>query len=190
MHSKLTKENDFLHLKEILIFSFGIVLVHAGHDVSDTYVQQIGLRNTRWIPRYVFHAQGSEWIFLDSFWSLGLILESGNVHPKSKHWCNQQNNWPKIFKINVFRRFLPYWDLVKRFRNSKKRIFLRYFSHKSDSKTRNEPQCVVFPDVISWKISICWCVLRDESSMLIQEACCRFYALFVINGLPVLALFY
>ena len=39
MHSKLTKENDFLHLKEILIFSFGIVLVHAGHDVSDTYVQ-------------------------------------------------------------------------------------------------------------------------------------------------------
>ena len=118
-------------------------MVHAGHDVSDTYVQQIGLRNTRWIPRYVFHAQGSEWIFLDSFWSLGLILESsneqsGNVHPKSKHWCNQQNNWPKIFKINVFR-------------NSKKRIFLRYFSHKSDSKTTSIPQKWTTVRGISWR---------------------------------------
>ena len=40
-----------------------------------------------------------------------------------------------------------------------------FFSNHEDSGFNFWPQCIViFPDVISWEISICWCVLRDESS--------------------------
>ena len=43
--------------------------------------------------------------------------------------------------------------------------FLAFFSNPEDSGFNFWPQCIViFPDVISWEISICWCVLRDESS--------------------------
>ena len=106
MHSKLTKENDFLHLKEILIF-------------------------------FLWNCIGACWT-----WCIRYI-------------CSVDR--PKKYEMSA-KICTPYTVVQTD-------TYLAFFSNNEDSGFNFWPQCIViFPDVISWEISICWCVLRDESS--------------------------